>query len=414
MEREAKLAEEKPRKGVNESFARIASYGLLMNMIIYLMTYYNMTAATILALWAAFSNGLAIVADSYLGRLPLDPSPLLFESLLIGLLQAVVAVFRKRNTRLPLTDCDDYYHSPLESEILTPSNDFRACVIEDPQRDLNPDGSASNPWSLCSVEQVESLKALIRVLPMWFMIFVAISQFSSVLQAKTMDRHIFPHFEIPAASFSVFMIIALTIWITFYDRVLVPLLSKYTGQPRGLSPVIRMGIGLIVTCMSMALSAITESTRRQRAIEEGHEDDPSALVNMSAMWLVPQYALLGVAEAAHAVGQIEFFYSLLPKSMSSMASAMYTVGTAVSSLVVSILVSGVDWLSSTGGKTSWLSSNINKGHLDYYFWLLTFLSLLNFFYFLVICRLYEPNDGSSRLSHEAEETQCDYRLLPES
>ncbi|XP_015168089.1 protein NRT1/ PTR FAMILY 1.2-like [Solanum tuberosum] len=316
-----------------------------------------------------------------------------------GLLQAVVAVFRKRNTRLPLTDCDDYYHSPLESEILTPSNDFsllacdfivclnRACVIEDPQRDLNPDGSASNPWSLCSVEQVESLKALIRVLPMWstgFMIFVAISQFSSVLQAKTMDRHIFPHFEIPAASFSVFMIIALTIWITFYDRVLVPLLSKYTGQPRGLSPVIRMGIGLIVTCMSMALSAITESIRRQRAIEEGHEDDPSALVNMSAMWLMPHYALLGVAEAAHAVGQIEF-YSLLPKSMSSMASAMYTVGTAVSSLVVSILVSGVDWLSSTGGKTSWLSSNINKGHLDYYFWLLTFLSLLNFFYFLVIC-----------------------------
>uniref|UniRef100_M0ZYA7 LATD/NIP n=1 Tax=Solanum tuberosum TaxID=4113 RepID=M0ZYA7_SOLTU len=435
-----------------------------MNMIIYLMTYYNMTAATILALWAAFSNGLAIVGDSYLGRfravafgsistligmiilwltakipqlnksLPCShfqhvcngttpiqlsfvfmsigtgfvrPCSIIFgadqlgkkenqrlldsyfncESLLIGLLQAVVAVFRKRNTRLPLTDCDDYYHSPLESEILTPSNDFRACVIEDPQRDLNPDGSASNPWSLCSVEQVESLKALIRVLPMWstgFMIFVAISQFSSVLQAKTMDRHIFPHFEIPAASFSVFMIIALTIWITFYDRVLVPLLSKYTGQPRGLSPVIRMGIGLIVTCMSMALSAITESIRRQRAIEEGHEDDPSALVNMSAMWLMPHYALLGVAEAAHAVGQIEF-YSLLPKSMSSMASAMYTVGTAVSSLVVSILVSGVDWLSSTGGKTSWLSSNINKGHLDYYFWLLTFLSLLNFFYFLVIC-----------------------------
>ncbi|WMV38808.1 hypothetical protein MTR67_032193 [Solanum verrucosum] len=81
---------------------------------------------------------------------------------------------------------------------------------------------------------------------------------------------------------------------------------------------------------------------------------------MSAMWLVPQYALLGVAEAAHAVGQIEFFYSLLPKSMTRMASALYTVGTAVSSLFVSILVSGVDWLSPTGGKTSWLSSNINR------------------------------------------------------
>ncbi|KAK6788980.1 hypothetical protein RDI58_012779 [Solanum bulbocastanum] len=579
MDTETQLVEENPRKGglrtmpfiiVNESFERVASYGLQANLIIYLMTFYNMTAATgtsILGIWTALSNGLAIVgaiiSDSYCGRfkavaigsistligmiilwltamipqlksLPcpqfqhvcngttafqlavlfssfgfmsvgagfIRPCSIIFgvdqlekkgkpenkrlvdsyfnwyyasigvstilavttvvyiqerygwkvglgipvilmflsvsmfligspwyikvkakESLLIGLLQAVVAAFRKRNTRLPLTDCDDYYRWPLESEVLTPSNDLRclnrACMIEDPQRDLNPDGSASNPWNLSSLEQVESLKAIVRVLPMWstgFMIYVTMNQFSfSVLQAKTMDRHIIPQFELPAASFSVFMIFALTIWITFYDRVLVPLLSKYTGRPRGLSPVTRMGIGLLVSCMSMALSAITESIRKQKAIEEGHEDDPHALVNMSAMWLVPQYLLLGVAEAAHAVGQIEFFYSLFPKSMSSIASAMYTIGTAVSSLVGSILVSGVDWLTSTGGKTSWLSSNINKGHLDYYFWLLAFLSLLNFFYFVMVCRLYETgNDGSSRLSHVAEDKECDYRLLSES
>ncbi|XP_016483295.1 protein NRT1/ PTR FAMILY 1.2-like [Nicotiana tabacum] len=570
--------EENPRKGglrtmpfiiVNESFERVASYGLQTNMIIYLMTFYQMSAATgasILGIWTALSNGLAIVgaiiSDSYLGRFravaigsiftlvgmiilwltamipQLKPLPcpqfqhicngatavqlvilfssfgfmsvgagfvrpcsiifgadqfekkentenqrlvdsyfnwyyasigistifavtiivyiqdrygwqvgfgipviLMFfsvsmfligyplyikvkakESLLIGLLQAAVAASKKRHTSLPLTDCDDCYHRPLESAVLEPLNDFRclnrACMIQDPQRDLNPDGSASNPWSLCSVEQVESLKALLRVLPMWtsgIMIFVTTSQFSfSVLQTKTMDRHMFPQFEIPAASFSMFMIIALTIWITFYDRVLVPLLSKYIGLARGLSPIIRMGIGLIVSCVSMALSAITESIRRQRAIEEGHNDDPSALVNMSAMWFVPQYALLGVAEAAHAVGQIEFFYSLLPKSMSSIASAMYTIGTAMSSLVGSLLVSGVDWLTSTRGKTSWLSSNINRGHLDYYFWLLAFLSLLNFLYFLVVCRYYEPgNDRSCRLPHESEEQQCDYRLLTE-
>ncbi|KAH0668939.1 hypothetical protein KY289_023432 [Solanum tuberosum] len=579
MDTETQLVEENPRKGglrtmpfiiVNESFERVASYGLQANLIIYLMTYYNMTAAagtSILGIWTALSNGLAIVgaiiSDSYCGRfkavvigsistligmiilwltamipqlksLPcphfqhvcngttafqlavlfssfgfmsvgagfIRPCSIIFgvdqlekkgkpenkrlvdsyfnwyyasigvstilavttvvyiqerygwkvglgipvilmflsvsmfligspwyikvkakESLLIGLFQAVVAAFRKRNTRLPLTDCDDYYRWPLESEVLTPSNDFRclnrACMIEDPQRDLNPDGSASNPWNLCSLEQVESLKAIVRVLPMWstgFMIYVTMNQFSfSVLQAKTMDRHVIPQFELPAASFSVFLIMALTIWITFYDRALVPLLSKYTGRPRGLSPVTRMGIGLLVSCMSMALSAITESIRQQKAIEEGHEDDPHALVNMSAMWLVPQYLLLGVAEAAHAVGQIEFFYSLFPKSMSSIASAMYTIGTAVSSLVGSILVSGVDWLTSTGGKTSWLSSNINKGHLDYYFWLLAFLSLLNFFYFVMVCRLYETgNDGSSRLSHVAEDKECDYRLLHES
>ncbi|KAK4715768.1 hypothetical protein R3W88_014106 [Solanum pinnatisectum] len=578
-ERELLLVEENPRKGglrtmpfiiVNESFERVASYGLQANLIIYLMTYYNMSAATgtiILGLWGALSNGLAlfgaITADFYLGRyravaygsistligmiilwltsmipqlksLPCSqfqnvcngptllqlavlfssfgfmsvgagfvrpcsiifgadqlenrknkrilesyfnwyyassgistilavtlivyiqhlygwkvgfgvPTILMFlsvlmfqigsplyikvkakttENLVIGLFQAAVAAFRKRNnTRLPLTDCDEFYRWPLESDVLPPSKDFRclnrACIIEDPQRDLNPDGSASNPWNLCSVEQVESLKALIKALPMWstcFMIFVDMNIFSfSLLQTKTMDRHIFPHFEVPAASFSVFMITALTMWIAFYDRVLVPLLSKYTGQPRGLSPVTRMGIGLISSGMSIALSAITESIRRQRAIEEGLEEDPNSLVNMSAMWFVPQYALLGVAEATHGVGQVEFFYTLFPKSMSSIASSMYIVGTAVSSLMGSILVSGVDWLSSTGGKTSWLSSNINKGHIDYFFWLLSFLSFLNFLYFLVVCRFYESgNDGSSRLSHVEEEQECDYRLLHES
>ncbi|XP_060215740.1 protein NRT1/ PTR FAMILY 1.2-like [Lycium barbarum] len=567
--------EEKSRKGglktmpfiiVNESFEKVGSFGLQPNMIIYLMTFYQMSAATgasILGIWNALSNGLAIVgaffADSYLGRFrvvsigsistlmgmiilwltamipQLTSSPcsqfrhvcngptafqlavlfscfgfmslgagfvrpcsiifgadqlkkrenpenqrlidsyfnwyyasigistifavtviiyiqdrygwqvgfgipvilmffsvLMFligsplyvkveanESLFIGLVQAVVAAFRKRFTNIPLIYIDDCYYQPHESELMAPSNDFRclnrACLIQDPQRDLNPDGSASNPWSLCSVEQVESLKALLRVLPMWstgIVIFVMTRQFPfSVLQTRTMDRHIFPRVEVPAASFSVFLVIALTIWIIFYDRVLVPLLSNYTGRPRGLSPIVRMGIGLIVSCVSMALSAITESIRRQRAIEEGHEDNPSAIVNMSAMWFVPQYALLGLAEAAHSVGQIEFFYSLLPNSMSSIASAMSTTGTAVSCLAASVLVSGVDWLSSTRGKTSWLSSNINKGHLDYYYWLLTCLSLLNFFYFLAVCRFY---DGSSRLSHEAEEKQCDYRLLPES
>lgn len=79
---------------------------------------------------------------------------------------------------------------------------------------------------------------------------------------------------------------------------------------------------------------------RQRAIEKGHEDDVSALVNMSVMWFVPRHVLLGVAEAAYSVGQIEEFYSLLPKPMSNIASAMATTGSALACLAASVLVSG--------------------------------------------------------------------------
>jgi peptide/histidine transporter 3/4 len=60
---------------VNESFEKVASYGVIPNMIFYLMKGYHMQSAngaSILFFWAAISNGLAIVgaflSDAYLGR----------------------------------------------------------------------------------------------------------------------------------------------------------------------------------------------------------------------------------------------------------------------------------------------------------------------------------------------------------
>ena len=62
---------------MNESFEKVASYGLMPNMIFYLMDSYHMEAASatiILSLWSAMSNTLAIfgafLSDSYLGRFP--------------------------------------------------------------------------------------------------------------------------------------------------------------------------------------------------------------------------------------------------------------------------------------------------------------------------------------------------------
>uniref|UniRef100_A0A7N2L2X2 Nitrate transporter n=1 Tax=Quercus lobata TaxID=97700 RepID=A0A7N2L2X2_QUELO len=60
---------------VNESFEKVASYGLMPNMIFYLMNGYHIETATgtsILFMWSAISNALAIVgaflSDSFLGR----------------------------------------------------------------------------------------------------------------------------------------------------------------------------------------------------------------------------------------------------------------------------------------------------------------------------------------------------------
>lgn len=233
---------------------------------------------------------------------------------------------------------------------------------------------------------------------MWstgIIVLVSLNQNSfTALQAKTMDRHVTSHFQIPAGSFTVFAIVTLTIWVAIYDRVIVPILEKFTGNPHGFSPKIRMGSGLILSAVAMAVAAIVESIRRKTAIDEGLVDKPNIVMDMSAMWLIPQFCLLGLAEALNAIGQIEFYYSQLPKSMSSIAIALYTLGMAVADLFNGVLVKIVDDITKQDRKESWLSNNLNKGHLDYFYWLITMLCVVNFGYFLVCCWAYGPSrDG---------------------
>ncbi|KAM1342078.1 hypothetical protein ACFX2F_006454 [Malus domestica] len=67
--------------------------------------------------------------------------------------------------------------------------------------DLKPDGSIARPWRLCTLQQVEDLKTIIRILPCWSSnIFIstpiAIQMRLTVLQPLKMDRHISSHFNI--------------------------------------------------------------------------------------------------------------------------------------------------------------------------------------------------------------------------
>ncbi|CAK7353266.1 unnamed protein product [Dovyalis caffra] len=89
-------------------------------------------------------------------------------SLSTGFVQVLVAAFRNRKLRLSHSSIEQYYHSD-ESEFQVPTDNLRclnrACIVTDPDRDVNPYGSASNPWRLYTVDQVESLKALLRASP---------------------------------------------------------------------------------------------------------------------------------------------------------------------------------------------------------------------------------------------------------
>ncbi|XP_022731022.1 protein NRT1/ PTR FAMILY 1.2-like [Durio zibethinus] len=321
------------------------------------------------------------------------------RSLFTGLAQVIVASFRNRHIDLPSQPTKEVYYHGKGSMLHVPSEKLRflnkACLIKNPQQDLTSDGNASNPWSLCTIDQAEELKALIRVTPIWstgIMLSVIIAQGSFlVIQAGTMDRHITPKFEIPAGSFGMFMIIAVIAWIAFYDRIARPLASKIKGKPVSLSLKQKMGIGLLCSCASMVSVANVEYIRRETAIQ-GLSDEPQAMVYISALWLLPFNVLGGLAEAFTAIGHMEFFYSELPKTMSSIAANLLGLEAFAASLVASFITSTVDDVTKKGGE-SWISSNINKGHYDYYYWLLAGLCMLNFMYFLACSKAYGPCQG---------------------
>ncbi|XP_017981444.1 PREDICTED: protein NRT1/ PTR FAMILY 1.1 [Theobroma cacao] len=332
------------------------------------------------------------------------------KSLFTSFAQVIAAAWKNRHSALPPMDSDGwYYHKG--SKLIAPTEKLRflnkACVIRNPEKDLDLDGWAIDPWNLCTVREVEELKALIKVLPIWstgIMIATTISQHSfPVLQATVMDRHLFAAgFQIPAGSFGVFAMITLTIWVAVYDRIIVPLLAKFTKRSRGLTSKERMGVGLAISCMATAVAATVESKRRAAAIRKGLADNYYMPVDMSAMWLVPQYSLTGLAEGFNAIGQIEFYYSQFPKSMASIGVALFALGMGVGNLVGSLLVAILNSVTQKKGEVSWVSTNLNKGHYDYYYWLLTILSVINVLYYLVCSWAYGSCENKMVLD-EAEE-----------
>lgn len=140
----------------------------------------------------------------------------------------------------------------------------------------------------------------------------------------------------------------------------------------------------------MLVSAIVEHVRRTKAIEQGFRNYPQAVIDMSAMWLVPQYCLHGLAEALSIIGQIEFYYSEFPKSMSSIAGSMFLLGLAVANLLASVILTMIQKLTRENGKQGWIATNINQGHYDRYYWVLVVISFINLLYFVVCSRAYGP------------------------
>ncbi|KAM3389009.1 hypothetical protein ACQJBY_011255 [Aegilops geniculata] len=253
--------------------------------------------------------------------------------------------------------------------------------------------AAPSAWRLCTVTQVEELKSVVRLLPIWAsgIVFAAVyGQMNTVFvfQGNTLDKRMGAHFSIPSASLSTFDTLSVIFWVPVYDRLLVPAVRSVTGHPCGFTQLQRMGVGLVVSIFSMVAAGVLELFRLRTVARLGlyGEDD---IVPISIFWQVPQYFIVGAAEVFVFVGQLDFFYDQAPDAMRSMCMALSLTAVALGSYVSTLLVTVVKKVTTRGGKQGWIpDKNLNVGHLDYFFWLMTVLSVVNFAIYLPIANWY--------------------------
>ncbi|XP_049398076.1 protein NRT1/ PTR FAMILY 6.4-like [Solanum stenotomum] len=254
-----------------------------------------------------------------------------------------------------------------------------------------------NSWIVSTVSQVEEVKMVLKLIPIWstcILFWTVYSQMNtfSIEQATFMNRNV-GKFGIPAGSFSVFLFISILLFTSINERVTVPIARKITGNRQGLTSLQRVGIGLILSIVGMVAAAVVEKQRRENVIHHNY--------SISAFWLVPQFFIVGAGEAFAYVGQLEFFIREAPEGMKSMSTGLFLSTLSMGFFISSLLVSIVHKV--TNG--SWLKNNLNNGKLDYFYWMLAVLGVLNYFVFLVFStrHQYKTQHLSTTLEDSEEE-----------
>lgn len=314
-------------------------------------------------------------------------------SIFTPIAQVFVAAFVKRKQACPtdvkmLHGSNQNNQSSSASDNLLHTNRFgfldKACIqIQDGSGDSN------SSWRLCTVTQVEQVKILISVLPIFactivFNTILAQLQTFSVQQGSQMNTHLTHSFSIPPASLQAIPYLMLLFVVPLYDKLFVPLARRLTGHEAGITPLQRIGSGLFIATLSMVSAALTERKRRETAVLRQE--------TLALFRLIPQFLIFGLSEMLTAVGLIEFFYKQSLKGMQAFLTAVTYCSYSFGFYLSSVLVSLINKITSSSSKGGWLSDNdLNKDRLDLFYWLLAGLSFINFLNYLFWADWYSYN-----------------------
>ncbi|CAN4092774.1 unnamed protein product [Withania somnifera] len=338
--------------------ANLSSY---FNWLMFFLTLGALVGVTFVV-WISENQGLVILFLT-LGK-SLYRNNVTKGSPLARIMQVFVVALRSRN--LPFSENEQELHeiqdkeARYDTEILRKTEQFkfldRAAIMRTDQEAST--SNAHGPWKLCTVTQVEEAKIAVRMLLQTF----------TIQQSTAMDRKTHK-FEVPGASIPAIPLLFMIILILIYERVFIPIARKFTGIPTGIRQLQRIGVGLVLSAVSMAVAAVVEKHRKSVAIKH-NTVEPAAPLPITDMFTL--------------VGLLDFFYSESPSSVKAQSTSISWSSLAIRYYTSSIVVSIVNKVSD-----GWSNDNLNKDKLDYFYWLLEGLSVLNFELYLLCASWYK-------------------------
>ncbi|XP_065852553.1 protein NRT1/ PTR FAMILY 5.6-like [Euphorbia lathyris] len=304
---------------------------------------------------------------------------------LTPLLHVLVAAVKKRKLPYPSSPSELYEEPKSDSNkgrLLCHTTKLRfldkAAIIEDePQK--------QSSWRLATVTNVEEMKLILNMVPIWLVTLpfgICVAQMSTffIKQSTTLNRKLGNgNFLIPPASIFALGAIGMIISVTTYEKILVPVLRRVTGNERGINILQRIGIGMAFSIAAMTVAALVERKRLSKG--------PSSSSSMSVFWLAPQFLIFGMGDGFTLVGLQEYFYDQVPDSMRSLGIAFYLSVIGAANFLSSLLITVVDRVTGKYGK-SWFGKDLNTSHLDYFYWLLAAMATVNLGVYVVLARKY--------------------------
>ncbi|XP_068659707.1 protein NRT1/ PTR FAMILY 4.5-like [Aristolochia californica] len=322
------------------------------------------------------------------------------NSPIIRVLRVFVAAFRNRTMPLPenfdeLYETNDKGEGSDHTQKIPHTAQFRrldkAAVLRE--------GMEPEPWKVCTATQVEEVKVLIRMMPILLSTIImntCLAQLNtfSVEQGNLMDLKL-GKLVVPPASIPFIPLVFMSILIPLYEYFFVPFARKFTNHPSGITPLRRVGVGLVLSAISMGVAGVVEVKRRNAMNNEFKQ--------ISLFWLSYQFGIFGIADMFTLVGLLDFFYTEAPAGMRSLSTSFtflsLSFGYYLSSVFVNVINSVTERI--TPSKQGWLQGlNLNKNNLNLFYWFLAILSCINFFNYLYWASWYKYKNAETTEDYE--------------